>query len=452
MDEQADVRNLGTWGRKKTLSLFGFGQFSRSLIWCVTDLLIAFHLNVRVGIAGETVGVILFLSFALGAALDLAVAGVVARLGEPLRVALQLQAFAGCATVVTAIFLFAPPPGVGGLATLAYFAIASILFRTAYTIFDVTQNALTSLLPADLEQLRSYVTIRTVVSSLGRLCASCLVFYALRNSSSSSADLEVVVLIGIPVGLSVISLARVRVPPLATPRVGAGVGVRWRSLPYRKLAPLVAATIFEVGLLGVTGRLLPFFGVHQSASAQGSALVVAMVCGTVAGPVLVARFSRPDESGRVALLLASIGAGAAVGLLAEGSYFANLVLATLYGASATGIASIIWQRVGQLVREEAALSGTRIDLVAFAVLTASTKLALALSSALLGTVLAGFEAGAPRSLLLIAVLSVAGGIGTASALALQRFWPVGAVFAEQETGYRQRPVLTVETSTKHSQG
>lgn len=401
----------------RVLLSFALGQMSRSLIWCIADLLIGFHLTVHLGLTGRTAGTILFGSFAFGAVLNLLAATWLARRVNARTDALRFQALFGIASVVAALILFGPVSA-SGTSRIVYICVSSAFFRLAYTLFDVCQNALISLLPRRGSHVRDYVLTKTFVSSIGRLLASGLVFVALRAPVGTDADFKMIGLVAIPVILSVLILARVT--PTTDERIDVDAArFTWASLPIRRLALPVSGIVLQVGLLGLVGRLIPLFGAAKPGFADGSSLVVAMVCGTIVGPIVGHAGTRtPSRSLFVGSILTICTTGAASGLLFPHALWAGLALAFLYGAALTGITNIIWEQVAAIVTDVAAATSVRIDIPAFALLTAGINVAIAISNGVLALVLDGFKRGEPSSLATIVAVLVLGGMGTALILAV----------------------------------
>jgi len=393
---------------------FGAGQLFRSLLWCATDLLIAFHLKIRVGLSGWTTGEILFLSFVFGAAFDLVVATAISRMPQPVRAALRLQAAGGCAAAVSAALLFGPLPH-GTSHALLYLVLTSVLFRATYGVFDVSQNALTSLLPQNEPAVGEYVLVRTTLSSVGRLAASGLAVLAMRNQADQLADFKLIALIVIPVAISTVRLAQTPKSSLRTGVVGDGGA--WRVLPYARLVGPLVAILCNVGLLGLLGRLLPVLPGHGVAS--DSAILFAMVCGTVFGPMLLVPLRRLGATSMSATIgLSIVAAGSGCALLVPQSPAVALMLATAYGAGQMAMTNIIWERVAKIIYEEAAASAIRIDVAAFALLTAFIKLGIAISNVFLGLVLDGLAVGGLTSTLPVVAILLTGGAGAALVLGL----------------------------------
>lgn len=416
MQRQIEQADSASQPGKSAFMFFGMGQFSRSIIWSVTDLLIGYHLVERVGLSGIVAGAILFGTIMFSALPDVFVATWIGRRSDPASFALRLQAVFGIASLISALLLFGPtPPGTD--TQIIYLCAVSAAFRISYAIYDVSQNALISLLPQQRAQVRNYVTNKILMTSIGRLAASGLVFMALTAPNDALADLKAISYAIVPVLISAWGLSR-----LAAPRrveKTAPVAFKWRSLPWSRLAIPMLATAFQVGLLQIIARLLPLYGSSQPGYADNSSLVVLFVCGTIAGPLLANARNWPIAKFFPLPLALSAGAtAAAIALLYPHGAAGCLALAFIYGAAISGLTNLVWERMALIAADHAIATGVRIDAPAFALLTTSIKLALAISTGLFGALLDGFMDGNDTSFALIVSVIVLGGMGTALVLAI----------------------------------
>lgn len=403
--------------RRQSLAFFGLGQISRSILWCATDMLIGYHLVDRLGFSGGVAGAIMFVTFALSALPDIFVANWLARQAEPIRVALRLQFVFGSLAAVTGLLLFGPAPS-DSYEKIGFVCAVSIAFRLTYAIYDVSQNALISLLPRSQVEVRRYVTSKTVASSAGRLLASFLVFWALSSTADPMADFKVLALVVLPVIVTGIGLVRTKVSPPVEERRQEEFS--WGLLPFGQLALPVMAITFQVAFLGLICRLLPLFGSGRQGFADSSSLVLSMVCGTVIGPTVT--YVAELLGSRRLSLSAALSFGAAltgIQLLVPHGVAVSLVLAFLYGAALSGITNIIWERVAFIATDFASITGIRIDAPAFALLTTAIKLAIAICNVILGVVLDRFRAGDSTSVTVIIAVVLTGGLGTALFLAIE---------------------------------
>lgn len=394
--------------------LLGGGQLLRSVLWCTVDLLIGFHLIVRLSVSAHAAGALLAITFALSAIPDFFIARWLARKADPVAAALRMQFVFGILAFLSATLLFGESP-VGSEWKLPYLYAVSIVFRFTYAGFDVAQNALVTLLPSPGRTASLFVTIKLFASSVGRLLAALLVAWAISIKTYSLTDVQALTVFSVPFLLAIYALSR------ASSRTGPAVSqstFRFSHLPFAALALPVVATVCEVGLLGLAGRLMPLFP-KMAGAASPSSLIVAMVCGTVAGPWL-GFMAGPWRSRRLVLIAiaAASATSSAVALLHFPGTGFGLTLAAVYGVGLAMLTNSAWEQVSTVVRNHAEEHDVRIDAPAFAVVTTAIKTAIALSTSLFGLFLDDFRQGGADSLQAITIVLLIGGAGAGLALAL----------------------------------
>ncbi|WP_239530170.1 MFS transporter [Stenotrophomonas maltophilia] len=390
--------------------LYAAGHFARTLVWSFVDLALGFYLHVRLGLSAAHTGQLLAISLAYSSVLDLLLAALFTRLRNQHRLALRLQLIGGLGTAASACLLFSPGTAIGS-AFLPLLA-ASLLFRTCYAVYDVAQNALTSLLPRDEDEAMRYVSIRATVVPVSKLCIAAALFGVVGASVSPGNGNErmICMIIGILITCAALPLACVSTPsrPSAARMPGAG------ALPLLALLPVLLAAAAETALVGLAGRLFPF-------ADQGAALTFAMVSGMVVAPWLYPRLHSPlhGETGMIALM--SVLAVVAVGAyLALPSTPVAIACAAVHGTAVASVGLVLWRRTALIARRHAARSGREDDLSCFALLTGTMKLSIAASSLLLGEILPGIQAGDPRTSVTLVSLVAVGSLLSLVALA----WPM----------------------------
>jgi MFS family permease len=222
--------------------------------------------------------------------------------------------------------------------------------------------------------------------------------------------------VGIPFAITLYALSRAG--PGRTARAHVPSTFEFSHLPIAALTLPVVATVCEVGLLGLAGRLMPLFP-NEVGSASPSSLIVAMVCGTVVGPWLSFVTGRRRVHRLVLIAIASASATwSAVNLLHPAGAGIGLAMAALYGTGLAVLTKFVWEQVSTIVRDHAERHGTRIDAPAFAVITTAIKIAIALSAALFGLFLDAFRQSSSGSVQSITIVLLVGGSGAAVALLL----------------------------------
>ncbi|HEL4111250.1 TPA: MFS transporter [Stenotrophomonas maltophilia] len=396
--------------------LYAAGHFARTLVWSFVDLALGFYLHARLGLSAAHTGQLLAISLAYSSVLDLLLAAVFTRLRNQQRHALRLQLIGGLGTAASACLLFSPVTAIGS-AFLPLLA-ASLLFRTCYAVYDVAQNALTSLLPRDEDEAMHYVSTRAMVVPVSKLCIAAALFGVVGASASAGAGNEwlICTIIGVLITCAALPLACVSTPsrPSTARMPSAG------ALPLLALLPVLLAAAAETALVGLAGRLFPF-------AEHGAALTFAMVAGMVVAPCLCLRLrsSLHSETGMIALM--SVLTVAAVGgYLALPSTPVAIACAAIHGTAVASVGLVLWRRTALIARRHAARSGREDDLSCFALLTGTMKLSIAASSLLLGQLLPGIQAGDPGTSAALVSLVAVGSLLSLAALA----WPMPAARTE----------------------
>jgi Na+/melibiose symporter-like transporter len=390
--------------------LYAAGHFARTLVWSFVDLVLGYYLHTRLGLSAAHTGQLLAISLAYSSLLDLLLAAVFTRLRNQQRLALRLQLIGGLGTAASACLLFSP----GNAAEPAFLPllVASLLFRTCYAVYDVAQNALTSLLPRDEDEAMRFVSTRAVVVPISKLCIASALFGVVDAPASQGSGnaLLICMIIGVLIAAAALPLACLATPPgPSATRMPAAV-----ALPLPALLPVLLAAAAETALVGLAGRLFPF-------AEHGAALTFAMVAGMVVAPWLCLRLRSTLHSETGMLALMSVLAVGAVGVyLAIPSAPIAVACAAIHGTAVASVGLVLWRRTALIARRHAVHSGRDDDLSCFALLTGTMKLSIAASSLLLGEVLPGVQAGDPGTSAALVSLVAIGSLLSLAALA----WPI----------------------------
>lgn len=396
--------------------LYAAGHFARTLVWSFVDLVLGYYLHARLGLLAAHTGQLLAISLAYSSLLDMLLAAVFSRLRNQQRVALRLQLIGGLGTAASACLLFSQ----GNAAEPAFLPllVASLLFRSCYAVYDVAQNALTSLLPRDEDEAMRYVSTRAVVVPISKLCIAAALFGVVGAPASQGSGnaLLICMIIGVLIAAAALPLACVATPPRpSATRTSAAV-----ALPLPALLPVLLAAAAETALVGLAGRLFPF-------AEHGAALTFAMVAGMVVTPWLCLRLRSMlhSETGMLALM-SVLAVATVVVYVAIPSPPIAIACAAIHGTAVASVGLVLWRRTALIARRHAIHSGRDDDLSCFALLTGTMKLSIAASSLLLGEVLPGVQAGDPGTAAALVSLVAAGSLLSLAALA----WPIPAARTE----------------------
>ncbi|WP_297508453.1 MFS transporter [uncultured Caulobacter sp.] len=383
---------------------YGAGHFAKSLAWTFTDLLLAYYVNVRVGLPAHETGLLLFLSMAYGAVLDPIVAYLLRGAEGSRRQILRIQFLAGLVTAAALVAVFLPRDQ--GASAFLHLVLALGLLRTGYAVYDVAQNALVSLLPADDADAHRYVVLRQTLSAVARICIAALSFLIVDKGAPSGRE----VLLAGAIGLMIVATASWILAYSGSAREGsargAAVGLR---LPKGAPRLLLAAAV-HAGPFNMTARMLAFVDRGGPRDHTGASLIFALVLGTLIGPILIGRFREDVQRPWATMAYTTLGVAAGAAFLAAPrSGVPALLACAAYGVSLGATLTMFWRGMSAAIREHARLTGERTDLAAFATLTAALKLAGAVFGGAVGLALDGFRAGhATTSLALGLVMAIGG--------------------------------------------
>lgn len=386
--------------------LYAAGHFARTLVWSFVDLALGVYLHTRLGLSAAHTGQLLAFSLAYSSVLDLLLAAVFTRLHNQHRLALRLQLIGGLGTAASACLLFSPGIGIGP--NVLPLVAASLLFRTCYAVYDVAQNALTSLLPRDEDEAMRYVSTRALVVPISKLCVAAALFGVVgaQVSPGSGSERAICMIIGVLIAAAALPLACIATPSCPSTSRMPGVG----APPLLALLPVLLAAAAHTALVGLAGRLIPF-------ADQGAALTFAMVAGMVVAPWLCQRLYSPPCGETGVIVLMSALAVAAVGVhLTVSSTPIAIACSAAHGTAVASIGLVLWRRTALIARRHAARSGREDDLSCFALLTGTMKLSIAASSLLLGEVLPGIQTGDPGASVALLSLVAVGSLLSLAAL------------------------------------
>lgn len=386
--------------RRRLQYLFGAGHVAKTLVWSASELFLSYFVHVHLGVSAEQTGLLIFWSMLYSGALDLTAAALLSFRPGKERLAPRLQTVGALLTAVGVLMLFTPMRFEGS-AQLAWLAVATLLFRTGYTIYDVSQNSLVSLLPGDEEEARHYIRLRTTLSYFAKILVASASFFVLGQAGRPWASLAIL----LPVCLLVVATA----VPMGrqTITVTSAKGRFPLGHIVRRLSWILIAVSAHIALLGLVGRFVPFMVESASGRPLGAIITLASVCGGMLGPLTV---RRGGLSPLRLLGLTTVCVLSACWLIEVDNVLSAIAAGGLFGIGMGATTAIFWNQVSSVVRCYALETGVRADLLAFALLTATIKLSVALSGLMFGFLLSGFERHDGATVHLVEILTFAGGI------------------------------------------
>lgn len=398
----------------------------KSLVWHAYDLFFAYFLTHWLRLPPPTMGAVAMALMVFGALSDLAAGLWIGRGPDTVARLAHLQWWGALLSVVAFMALFSV---FDALPPLLHALCLGLLFQVCYKLYDLPQNALTSVLSHNEAEVLQLSAGRYLLSAAARVAVTCIAYVWLEQRITTDSGLAAfVALVCVPALLSSWLLARrvrpqsesldMRLGPSRVPSEDAPwPGLRARFAPG--LSWLLLAALVNAGTVSVMGRMLPYLGAR-------SHVLIAFSLGTLLFlPVFWRMVSRWGQYAAF-LLAAALSAGACLGLAGafriDGST-GDLRLdafAFLYGGGAFGSGMLLWGAAANLIHQHNDAMGRRSDTLNYSVLTLMTKLGIALSLVALGYVL-GPEVLLPgadyaKALDQAALLGVAGAVISAMAI------------------------------------
>ncbi|MCW1988030.1 UNVERIFIED_ORG: Na+/melibiose symporter-like transporter [Sphingomonas sp. R1F5B] len=379
--------------RPHAISVTGYAtaHFGKSLWWNGSELLLAFYLTEYLELQGLVAGCVIASGLAVGAMMDIVVANRRHWFASVPRAG-RMQVIGAFGSLIALIVLFAAA-GTTGSPRLATVIAANILYRLAYVFYDLPQNCMLGLIDWSHDQQRKAASARTAAG------AGALVTVSLAASLPTYNGMWAVALVvtGTSVAL-------------------ASAGWLWRAtrvLPDRRydVAPAVPASIRRpLAIMAIVcltvpafSKLAPYMAAYAQSAAPTPLLLILGIATAITQPLWLAMIRRSGEAAAMGVAggLLIIGALAATGG-AIGS------AAALVGVASGGLGTAIWAMFAAAVANGNPLNAAP----AFARLTATAKVALAIAAIGIGGLLSvtDYHGDGARLLPAMTMLTLVGGV------------------------------------------
>lgn len=413
---------LGRSDGWRATGIYGFAHLGKSLFWYGSELLFAFYLTELVGLPASQMGMVLALGLLVSAGIDLVVGGRFAgRLSDAGRAArLQFVGSICCAAAFTGVFLgFWIPEG----ARFAYAIGAGLVFRLAYAVYDLPQNALMALATDDAAGRDRVAATRIWFSGAATLLVALSVGPLIAGRGVEGATLYVALALTIAVpaiasaGLLAGALAQSPQDPSPAPTQVPGRPERPPRLFWLLLCLMVVTSLATPAF----SKVEPFFAAYALRSPTwGGMIVTAMALGVILGQpvwrILCGRFSRVTTL--VAAATLQVVALSAFWLLPMSYPLALAGAAFVFGLGNGGVGMAQWAGFSEVV----ATAGKGREGLAYAVFTAVSKASLGLGSLGLGLVLSGFDYRDGDNRGLVALMTTIPAVGAVLCLVIAVAW------------------------------
>ena len=362
-------------------------HFGKSLFWYASEAFIAFLLTEVLRLPASSIAWTLSTSFLFSAVLDVAVGTTLRQRLASVAYAGRLQFVGSFVSAIAMTILFALPL-LRLKASYAVVVLAVALFRAAYALIDIPQNAILSTSTKGEEARVRLASARLAASGLAALTISGLVSTIIYQNPAFRPISLVAVALSIgatAIGTSLLLRRALDRPDATPPPLGLLQSVARSGLPGEAWL-LLTAMFLTTFAAPVFAKLLPFYAAYRLPDpAIGTTTIAAVSLGMVFGqPLLLKAIRRLTLDGKISAMALATSAGAALFAVADAAgAWAIPLSACLFGACSGGLGAALWAAYADVIARR--LVGR--EGLAFGLLTASAKVSLAVSGIGIGWLL-----------------------------------------------------------------
>lgn len=389
----------------KTILLYANGNFGKSCLANLVEIYALFYFTDLLGINPAVAGFALLASLVLDALTDPIIGHTGDRWHDRWHSLTPYAVLGIPLTMISFLILFLGPERAGSSAALL--AIAGLLiFRVAYTIFDVPHNGLLAVVTRTPEERTTAASLRIFFSALGKFVVTLLVAWLIQRSSQGTLDfnglsvaaLFLVVFYVLSAGLSAWSVRRVsfaegeeRLPRARFADIGKSI------LSNRHVLIIFVLTAANSLMVPTIAAAFIYYAKYALLNESiGTQAVMVLAIAQTLSLVFWAAFTNRIRSKPAAAIFAYVlfAVAAASGLALVNNEVAMLLVAGLVGFSIGGIFMLNWSMLPDALdrRQTAAHASGRFGV--FGVYTLTNKAFSGFAQAYVGLVLAavGFVA------------------------------------------------------------
>jgi Na+/melibiose symporter-like transporter len=339
----------------------------KTLFWAASDIYFGFYLTEVCGIAPSVMGVLLAASYLINAASDWILGRRLARSVRTARGAGLLQ-FVGAALCSATLLLFGCVALVTPDARILTCIVALVIFRVAYSLYDIPQNSLLALAGGDDRDRGRLTAARILFGGLARIALSAA-FVPLFVRQSITAQIDAfLILSGITAALGMATAAMLARRLDRDDPIAAVVGRPLQPRRHRPRAALHWVMLILSAGTTIFSQLEPYLAAYAIQSRiQAGAMLIAVAAGSsLSQPlwmILADRYGR-WRGGAAALTVAAIGALLFPFLVLRGLVPA-IISGTLYGIGVGGMFFLLWTGIARQAAHDHGVVGATATLGAF---------------------------------------------------------------------------------------
>ena len=380
------------------MATYAAAHYGKSLFWYMSELLLGFYLAEVFQIPPSAIASLLLVFLVWDALTDPLIGFWLARLSARTNSLLRMQAIGSIVSATVFTMVYWRPAAEDG--AFVYALIVGLLFRSAYSIYDVPQNVLMRRLAVDSRNRFIMSSLRAAFSAIATLSVSLAIAWILSGSTheetSRAYTIVAAVFATVAIGTATLLWRATRglhlEGPAEKPPTAKDLARALNTPTIRN--PCIAVFLMSIGW-PLFGKLLPFFATYvlEREGMVGLLFSIMAIATAATQPIWVAVNRFADKTSMMALSLLAVWlSGAAFLAFATASTY-SAMLSTAALAAASGLVSVVlWAYFADnLDRGENPVN----DVFAFGLFTFCAKIGLGLSGFALGWTLefSGYSPG-----------------------------------------------------------
>lgn len=406
------LSNVENW---QTYLTYGFAHFGKSLVWYASELLFAYFLTELGGLTPEQMGMVLAMSLLASAPIEILTS---LRLGGRLADARSAGGVQFVGAVLSSAALLAVFAGafLPDHIRFAYSLLAGLGFRIGFALYDLPQNSLMALVPADSTGRIRFAAIRILLSGLATLTVAGTVgplVAASREQEGSQFLLVIASLFGMIAITSAWHFARLlhrTTLPINIPNTSHRTAT-WGISFQRDFWLLICLMFVTSSFTPIFSKLEPYFAAYVLQSPfWGGGVVIAMALGLLIGQPVWLCGSGKVSPERLTLGAALLQLASLAGFWLSGSAnpVPSVVCAFVFGLGNGGVGTMLWGLFsGTVARMEPRYTG-----ISYGIFAAASRVASAASIFLVSLALAGIDFRVSDTLQILALMTALPAFGS----------------------------------------
>ncbi len=376
---------------------YGFAHFGKTLFWSMGELVFAFFLAEIYMIDGTTLGLMIFTFLIWDAITDPILGLILTRCSMNNTMLLRMQILGATVSAISFCLVFYKPP-LSQHELIIYSLVVGLVFRTAYTIYDVPQNTLLGRLSNTNNSRLFLSAIRLVAGSLATITLglSTVSILATRSPEQVQSNFLIVAIIFSAIALissCLLFFMNRNLPDCETHMYN--FSLEKNSLDFRsflEFSPIFLGMFFLSIGWSFFGKMIPFYSTYILDKVNFTGyFIFTIAISTLVTQFFIVKIGKSLCREKLIKFLLVFTAGTSIFFVqfANTSILSAFLSVALMASVSAAITTLIWTTLVDQLAETAYIGIN--DVLVFGMFTFSSKVGIGFSGLLLGMMLKAID-------------------------------------------------------------